>query len=290
MALKGSDFAYYDLAARKRGGEIGLLMPGWRAGDERVAIFSPHDDDAVLGAGVAALAAQANGAEVHVFVFCDGRAGYSRPQEKATIVERRRAETEAAYGVLGVGGDRIVRFEYPDFSVPAHIGWVMPWGEEGSFARTIPMMRERRITRVVVPNGYREHVDHEAVCRIGAYDGPQVGDSILAEWGEADAVRSYLEYAVWGDFSPEDALVAGRSAGLRGNVVVRAPRAAEELLREAIRRFESQERVIEGIMRARDDKRVGEDVIEAYLRFDARPPLCYGPYKDVVAEMDERGG
>jgi hypothetical protein len=34
---------------------------------------------------------------------------------------------------------------------------------------------------------------------------------------------------------------------------------------------------------------VGEDVIEAYLRFDARPPLCYGPYKDVVAEMDERG-
>lgn len=52
---------------------------------------------------------------------------------------------------------------------------------------------------------------------IGAFDGPQVGDPVLADWGLAEPVRSTLIYSVWADFSPDDALVARADTRLRAN-------------------------------------------------------------------------
>lgn len=45
--------------------QVCLLFPGWEAEDEHVAVISPHDDDGLLGAGYAILAALANEAEVY---------------------------------------------------------------------------------------------------------------------------------------------------------------------------------------------------------------------------------
>lgn len=279
------DFSYYNLRARLKSDHIGLLFPGWEADNERVAVICPHDDDGLLGAGYAILAALANGSEVYLFIFCNGCAGYSTPEEKETIVAQRKGETVRAYQTLGISAENIVRFDYPDFSLLPNIGWLMPWGKEGTLPRSLQTMRELRITRLLVPNGYREHVDHEAACRIGAYDGPQVGDNILADWGGAPPIRSLLQYAVWGDFSPEDALVTGSDLALRGNRAILAHFGVEETVQKGIREFRSQERVIERLIEARKGRRRGERVIEVYLAFDPRPDLDYAPYHEAISAI-----
>jgi len=70
--FRPEDFVYYDLRRRAATDAIGTLFPDWRPGDERVVVFSPHDDDALIGAGYLILAAQANGAEVSAVIFCTG--------------------------------------------------------------------------------------------------------------------------------------------------------------------------------------------------------------------------
>lgn len=283
----GLHFEFYDLRAGTRSEDISLLFPGWGVGDERVVVFSPHDDDAVLGAGYAILAAQAAGAEVYVFIFSDGRLGYSTLEEKETIVYRRRAETVRAYEVLGVAESHIVRFDYPDSSINQYVGWVLPDGTEAAFPADLRKLRELAVTRMLVPNRYREHVDHEAVGRIGLYDGPLVGDDVLPDHGSAAPLRSFLEYAVWGDFSPEDALVSARPVDLRANRAVVTGEETEHLVSSAVRKFASQSRVIAGIMEARQRRRFEGRFIELYVKLDPRPTLDYAPYARRIQEIDE---
>ncbi len=165
-------FSYYDLRGGIKSRDIDLLFPGWAEGDERVAVISPHDDDGVLGAGYLILAALANGARVTLVVVCNGCFGYSRPEDKPTIVARRKAETLAAYQMLGLSADDIIFLDYPDFSAWPNLGWHLPGGQTGAMSRFLPAMRQKAPTRLVLPNSYREHQDHEAAYRIGAYDGP----------------------------------------------------------------------------------------------------------------------
>ena len=70
------EFSFYDLNAQQASKGIELLFPGWFPERERVVVFSPHDDDAVIGAGHLIQAAQAFGGEVFVVIFCQGNAGY----------------------------------------------------------------------------------------------------------------------------------------------------------------------------------------------------------------------
>ena len=228
------DFTYFDLRAGTRSDDIGTLFPDWQASQEHVVVFVPHDDDLILGAGYAVLAATANGALVSAVIFCDGRAGYSAVEERDSVVATRQAESTAAYARLGVAKERILRLDYPDFSASSRIGWLLPGGFAGSFAATIPALRKWGATRVLIPNGYREHIDHEAVARIGAYDVPQVGDPIVVDWGDPVAVRSLLEYGVWSDFGPEDALLHRAPPAIRANRAVAAPARAEEAVAYAL--------------------------------------------------------
>ncbi len=279
------DFSYFDLRRGIMSDDIDLLFPAWQEGDERLVVLCPHDDDGLLGAGYAILAALANGAQVYIFIFCNGCGGYSTPEEKETIVEVRKKETPVAYAILGIPSENIVRFDYPDFSLVPNIGWMMPWGGEGTAGPHLRALRRLKATRLMIPNGYREHMDHEAAYRIGAYDGPQVGDNILADWGLAPPIRSCLQYAVWGDFSPEDALVTGSELSLRGNRAILAASEVEGTIERGIREFRSQSRVIEGLVEARKNRRSEDRVIEIYLAFDPRPVLDYGPYHEAIKRI-----
>jgi len=280
--FSAGDFRYYDLRQRTASDDIALLFPGWQPGNERVALFTPHDDDGALGAGYALLAAQASGAEVYVMVFCNGWAGYSTPAEAATIVEVRAQETLEAYTTLGVQEDHILPMGYADFSVLPYIGWHLDSGKLGTVANVVPTLRRLQVTRLLIPNGYREHIDHEAVHRVGAFDGPQVGDAILAEYGRAKPIRSFMQYAVWADLSPEDALVSGEDSRLRANRALVAPSEAEDTVMQALLAWKSQGQVIEGLMGQRAGRRHGDRWLELYYAFDPRPILDYGPYHKLI--------
>ncbi|MDA2929583.1 PIG-L family deacetylase [Acidobacteria bacterium AH-259-O06] len=278
-------FKFYDLRRKTLSENIDLLFPDWQRGEERVAILSPHDDDGVLGAGYVTLASIANGADVYLFIFCDGRGGYSQESQKDTIVELRKKETLEAYNLLGLKEEHIIRFDFPDFSLGQYTYWLLPSGGEGAMPQVIQRLRELKITRLLIPNGYREHLDHEAASKTGFYGAPTAGDAVLVDRGKPWRIKSYLVYSVWGDFSPEDALVHGEANCPRANRAIKASFAVEKRIRQALDKFASQAEIIKDLVALRKLREREESSIEVYLDVDPRPPLNYRPYWDFLTEM-----
>ena len=270
----------------RRAGGAEVLFPGWAGPDERVCVYSPHDDDAVIGAAYAMRAALDSGAEVHVFVVCDGACGYSTPGEREGIVERRRMETLDCYGAFGIPAENVLFLGFPDFSAIQYVGRKASPVREGHFRTTVTELRRRRITRVLAPNHYHEHIDHLASFLMAAYDAPQAGDEHSGDWAEPHAVRSVAQYSVWAEMDPEDALVAGRDPGLRGNTVAIADAATENGVMEAIGRYPSQAAIISSLVDQRKGRRLPDGrFIEVYRRFDPRPKFDFGPYRKLVADV-----
>lgn len=259
------NFIYYDLAAKTTSKTLDLFFPGFEPPAESIVILSPHDDDAFLGAGYLIQAAREAGAAIKIIIICDGRAGYSRIEDKAGIVERRKEETLAAYQELGLKPADLFRLDLPDFSALHYLGWQLPNGKTGLFAQLVPLLRRLRVTRLLIPNGHREHIDHTAVYLAGIFFGPQVGDAVIADWGSAPPLKTSLVYSVWADFpAPADRAIL-------------APLAAEEKVMAALQKFASQARVIQSLVAARAGRRQANQVLELYQTLDPRPPLDFSP-------------
>lgn len=281
------DIKYFNLGLGTWSDSIETLFPGWEGPSEKICVISPHDDDALLGAGYLILACKKLGATVYVMIVCNGSAGYSDVSEKSIIVERRKQETIRAYNVLGLSENEIIRLDYDDFSVWPFMGRFLVAGEEGSTKKVISTLRRLGITRLVVPNGYREHFDHEASYRIGAYDGPQAGDPIVVDWGVPTVIKNYLQYSVWADFSPEDALATGRSTDIRANRALLADHSFEDTVIKGIKEYSSQARIIDSLVKDRSERDFGEGWVELYLDFDPRPRLNYTLYKSVIFGIEQ---
>lgn len=280
-------FTYCDTNTRQRTDDIGLLFPGFGS-DEVLVVMSPHDDDAIIGAGYAMLAAQAAGAEVYVMIFCRGDAGYSTVEEKATIEQVRQKETDGCYGRLGIPADHIIRLNFPDFSAIGNWGWEKANGEPGDMPRILRFLREKKVTRVMIPNHYHEHIDHLAAHLMASFDCPQAGDACLVDHGTPHGVRSTLEYSVWADLDPEDALVCGRSSDLRANRILVVSPDVEEKIDYAIEAYVSQQKIIEDLVRSRTARRTGQgDFIEVYIAFDCRPKISFTPYIQWLETLPE---
>jgi len=283
--ISTANFTFYDLNRKVKSKDPNLIFEGWQPENERIAILSPHDDDALLGAGYLLLYTLAAGAQAHIVIFCNGCGGYSKPEQKGKIVEIRKTESLNAYKKLGLKEKNITRFDYPDFSLRGFIGLFLPKNEKGTTFKTIYTLRKIRPTRMIIPNEYREHLDHEAASCIGAYDGPQVGDPILVDIGEPFRIKTYLKYSIWGDFSPEDSLVNNRPTNLRSNVAIVANEEVERKIQASVMEFKSQQEIIRGLVKEREERRVNGGHIELYLKFDPRPRLVYEPYKKVVEKI-----
>jgi hypothetical protein len=281
MGIRG----YYDLARHLASRNIDLLFPNWRAGDERVLVLSPHDDDALLGAGYAMHACQAEGAEVYVCILCDGRAGYSLVEERDNIVQVRVQESLRAYAAVGLDAQHVVHLGYPDFSLRSFVGLQLDSGREGVMRTLVTLMRRARITRLLIPNGYREHSDHQAGHDVGRYDGVQAGDPVAVDWGTPSPLKSTLEYAVWGDFAPEDALVHRRDPRIRANRAIVVEESVEQAIASALAEWHSQQQIIAGLLQARRQRECAGGLLELYIAFDPRPVLDYGPYAALVGSM-----
>lgn len=254
-------------------------------------VISPHDDDALLGAGYAMAACQANGGTAYVCILCDGRAGYSRVEERDTIVATRQKESIRAYNRLGIDERRVFFMGFPDFSLVSYVGWKLSSGTDGTMRRMIELMRENGITRLMIPNGYREHSDHEAAYDIGRYDGVQAGDPVAVDWGPTTVIKNTLQYSVWADFSPEDALLHGADTSIRANRAIVAEYGLEDTIAEALAQWESQGQIIHGLLEQRRERDCGLGLMELYIELDPRPKLPFAPYADFIRSLPvkERG-
>lgn len=277
---------YIDLRRGTVSSDIGLLFPDWESGNERVAVLGPHDDDPLIGAGYALAAAADNGAELYAVLFCKGDCGYSKPEEKDSIVSVRRAENERAMTSFGIPPEHILRLEYPDFSLMHHLGAELANGDDGVFRKMMHFIRDNKITRLLVPNGYYEHIDHTAVYLVGAYDAIQAGDAILADYGAPQKIKTYLQYSVWADFSPQDAMLAGETApGIRANRAILCDPAIEKRIFDALGCYASQHQIIADLMLGRRERDTGAGYLELYIDFDPRPKLHYRPYTEQVTKL-----
>jgi LmbE family N-acetylglucosaminyl deacetylase len=269
---------FVDFTKLLKRGRVNLLFPGWKKG-ERVAFFSPHDDDAILGAGYLILATLSSGGVPAVIVFCRGDAGYSTPAEKKGIVLRRKKEAVRAYGTLGVLKEDIHFFNVPDFSLISNLDRRPPWGK-GVFDKIISAIRRERISRIVFSSGYLEHWDHTAVFKAGIYTSPQAQDPILVDLGEPCPIKTYLAYSVWGDFEP-----APPGQATRADLGILAAQEDEERVIEAIGEFSSQARIIKNIVAHRKKRKTQGGYLELYKSIKLRQPIDYSPYFDLLNKM-----
>lgn len=269
---------FLDFVQLKMRGRINVLFPGWKKG-ERVAFLSPHDDDAILGAGQLILATLSSGGVPYVLVFCRGDAGYSTPAEKKGIVQKRKREAVRAYGRLGVKEQNIRFFGIPDFSLMAHLDRQPPWGK-GVFDKVVSHLRRERISRAVFSSGYLEHWDHTAVYYTGIYASSQAQDPILVDLGQPHPIRTYLAYAVWGDFEP--ALPGQRT---RADLGILASDEDEKRVMESIKEFSSQARIIKNIVAHRRRRKTPAGNLELYKNIKLRQPADYSAYFDWLNKM-----
>jgi LmbE family N-acetylglucosaminyl deacetylase len=267
-----------DFAALKRNRRLSLAFPGWEKG-ERVAFYSPHDDDALLGAGYLILATERAGGIPFVFVFCRGDAGYSTPDQKKGIVDKRKKEATRAYGLLGVRAENIHFFDIPDFSLPSRLDRRPPGGE-GIFDKTISGLRRKRISRVVFSSGHFEHWDHSGVFCVGVYISPQAQDPILADLGKPQRIKTYLAYSVWGDFEP-----ARGKGEISADLGILAEEKDENLIIKAIQEFSSQSRIIKDIVARRMARKAESGYLELYKSYELRRPIDYSPYIRLLSKM-----
>ena len=130
------------------------------------------------------------------------------------------------------------------------------------------------MTRLLIPNGYREHTDHSAAHRAGREIAPQIGDPLLPDLGTPSRVRSCLVYSVWGAFAPD-------ATAFRG---IQVTDDVETRIREAIGKFATQGKIIEDLIQRRDGS------VEIYHDIHPRPPLEMGPYREIIREIDREQG
>ncbi|HLB73187.1 MAG TPA: PIG-L family deacetylase, partial [Sedimentisphaerales bacterium] len=99
---------------RRAGAHLADVSRHWHGEKERFLMVSPHDDDAVLGAGLLIQLAKRENVPVHILIVTDGSMGYCSLEEKETIAEIRRAESYECYQSLGVPNENIVWLGFPD--------------------------------------------------------------------------------------------------------------------------------------------------------------------------------
>ena len=93
---------------RRLGPTLATVSRHWQGDKECFLMISPHDDDAVLGAGLLIQLAKRENVPVHILIVTDGSMGYCIAEEKDTIAQTRRKESFECYQGLGVPKENIM--------------------------------------------------------------------------------------------------------------------------------------------------------------------------------------
>ncbi len=212
----------------------------WQGDAECWMFVSAHDDDVVIGAGLAFQAALAEGITAHAVVTTDGRMGYCRFPQRRTIAQIRQAEARKAYESLGLAPERLHFLGFPDCNLNPYRGRHFatigdPTEVEGAsgLQNAFPhILRQIRPTRVFLPTISDLHPDHRIVNEEMLISLFHAQGSIWPELGEpVPSVPLVYEYATYCDFpEPPQLRIAGPAAMLERKL-------------DAIRAFASQEQI-----------------------------------------------
>lgn len=273
---------FVDFRSLQKSKEINLIFPDWQKG-ETVAFLSPHDDDILLGAGYLLNATIENKGTPLILIFCSGDAGYSSPEEKDIITQRRKNEAIQAYGIFGVKEENIYYFNIPDFSLMPYVNRKIAQ-ENGLFEEQVRLFRKEKVSRVVFSSGYFEHWDHTAVFNMGIYISPQAGDPVLADIGAPYLIKSHYIYSVWGDFEPPKS----ESDEIRANKGILVDDEVEEKIRSAIKSFATQRKIFKNVVACRNKRKSDSGYLELYKEASIRNQTNFEPYFNLLNKCKNR--
>lgn len=204
-------------------------------------VVVPHDDDLVLGSGMLLSLAADAGIEVHVAVCTDGRLGYADPADRASIGAVRRAELEAAMGVLGLDAGRAHYLGFADGSLAQQVG-ARPQPHPPGLGQALAALIRTIAPGVVFACHERDvHPDHRAVAVEAAIACFWASSDIWRDLGQPVALPEHWLYGVYVGFDgPPD---------LR----LRASDAALDRKLEALAQFQSQTVIEAMVTKTRND-------------------------------------
>ena len=76
------------------------------------------------------------------------------------------------------------------------MGWEKADGRPGDMPRLLRFLRDNKVTRVMVPNHHREHIDHVAAHVMSTFNVPQAGDVALVDNGQLNAPTLLLWHSL----------------------------------------------------------------------------------------------
>jgi LmbE family N-acetylglucosaminyl deacetylase len=192
------------------GSKLANVSRHWQGGKERFLMISPHDDDAVLGAGLLIQLAKRENVPVHILIVTDGSMGYCSVEEKDSIAEIRRNESLECYQSLGVPKQNIIWLGFPDCRLNNYRGRIGAepgspvaisgfTGLQNAFTHHL---RNIKPTQCFLPTCNDLHPDHRIVYDEFLISLFHAAGNIWPELGEPLEKVPYVNtYAVYCDFA-----------------------------------------------------------------------------------------
>ncbi len=206
------EFEFVRLVGNERriGSQLASVSRHWQGDEERFLMISPHDDDAVLGAGLLIQVAKRENVPVHILIVTDGSMGYCSLEEKETIADIRRNESYRCYQSLGVPRQNIVWLGFADCRInefrgrtPAEPGGPLTiagfTGLQNAFTHHL---RQIRPTQCFLPTANDLHPDHRIIHEEFLISLFHAAGNIWPELGEPlESVPYVHTFAVYCDFA-----------------------------------------------------------------------------------------
>lgn len=156
---------------RRVGPTLESVSRHWQRDRECFLFVSPHDDDAVVGAGLLIQLAKRESIPVNILIVTDGSMGYCSAEEKNTIAQIRRNEAFQSYQSLGVPKENIIWLGFPDCQLSIYCGRrPAPSGEKyviegftGLQNAFTYHLRKIQPTQCFLPTSSDLHPDHKIV-------------------------------------------------------------------------------------------------------------------------------
>jgi LmbE family N-acetylglucosaminyl deacetylase len=195
---------------RRSGTKLADVSRHWQGKQERHLMISPHDDDAVLGAGLLIQLARRERVPVHILIVTDGSMGYCSLDEKSTIAEIRRDESFECYQSLGVAKRNIVWLGFPDCQLSNQRGRRPAAGDDpvgisgftGMQNAFTYHLRKIRPTQCFLPTWNDLHPDHRIIYEEFLISMFHAAGNIWPELGKPLEKVPYVNtYAVYCDFA-----------------------------------------------------------------------------------------
>ncbi len=206
------EFEFVRLVGNER--RVGSLLADvsrhWHGGKERFLIVSPHDDDAVLGAGLLIQLAKRENVPVQILIVTDGSMGYCSPEEKDTIAQIRYDESLECYQGLGVPKENILWLGFPDCRLNEYRGRIPAEtdnppaisGFTGLQNNFTYYLREINPTQCFLPTSNDLHPDHRIIYDEFLISLFHSAGNIWPELGKPlDKVPYVHTFAVYCDFA-----------------------------------------------------------------------------------------